>query len=408
MATSTKPRIVMGLPARGGDFFGREAEQERFWELIESNNLMLLAPRRVGKTSLLRRLQENAADYGFQTLFLDVSNTPDELAFVKLLYEEVLKTQKDEGLWDKLKDSPAGRFLGRVKKVGGWGVQIEVGDDQPPDWRELGQTLADILQRQQGRWLVEVDELPVFLLKLWHPETEASRQRAKDFLYWLRDDVRLAYPDTFRWALAGSIGLDTVAARLRIGDAINDLANFPLGAFDADTADRFLVALAAGQQAAGRPVELSSETRAHAIQRVGWPIPYYLQLVFDQLRALSKETGRPCSPADVDTAFERLLGNVHRNYFDFWRQRLEEELGRLESSYAEELLQAACRDSNGASREVLGQTLARRIQDPDQRDKMLRYLLGVLENDGYGILEGGRFRFRSPLLREYWLRHIAS
>jgi hypothetical protein len=40
------------------------------------------------------------------------------------------------------------------------------------------------------------------------------------------------------------------------------------------------------------------------------------------------------------------------------------------------------------------------------RDKV-RYLLDVLENDGYLVEEGKRWRFRSPLLREYWLRRVA-
>jgi uncharacterized protein len=37
----------------------------------------------------------------------------------------------------------------------------------------------------------------------------------------------------------------------------------------------------------------------------------------------------------------------------------------------------------------------------------MRYLLDVLQNDGYLVEENKRWRFRSPLLREYWFRRIA-
>ena len=43
--------------------------------------------------------------------------------------------------------------------------------------------------------------------------------------------------------LAGSIGLDTVTARLNIADAINDLRIEKLGPFDIPTADALLQAL---------------------------------------------------------------------------------------------------------------------------------------------------------------------
>ncbi len=37
----------------------------------------------------------------------------------------------------------------------------------------------------------------------------------------------------------------------------------------------------------------------------------------------------------------------------------------------------------------------------------MRYLLGVLRNDGYLVEEDYRWRFQSPLLREYWQRRVA-
>ncbi|HUE24668.1 MAG TPA: hypothetical protein VMQ86_23495 [Bryobacteraceae bacterium] len=217
----------------------------------------------------------------------------------------------------------------------------------------------------------------------------------RDFLYWMRR-LRLQYAG-IRWLLAGSIGLDTVAARLNMADSINDLRIEKLGAFDTPTADALLLALAAAHH-----VDLGDGARRHIVARVGWPTPYYLQLVFHELRHI----GGAVAEADVDRAIEDLLGPHHRNYFDYWRQRLYDELGRPDADYALALLNQCCREAEGSRRGALSLALAKAIADPAHREDKLRYLLDVFQNDGY-LVEDGGWRFRSPLLREYWLRRVA-
>ena len=47
-----------GAPVRGGNFFDRERETEQVFESLGADSLLLLAPRRVGKTSLMMHLQQ--------------------------------------------------------------------------------------------------------------------------------------------------------------------------------------------------------------------------------------------------------------------------------------------------------------------------------------------------------------
>ena len=247
---------------------------------------------------------------------------------------------------------------------------------------------------------MQIDELPVFLLKLLQPEGEPTRQRTRDFLYWLR---RLSGDYTrIQWIFAGSIGLDAVAKRYRLTDAVNELTIFHLQAYDHATADRFLETLAQSY-----PVALPPEVRAYLIERVGWPIPYHLQLLYSGLRDHCED--RPSATReDVDAVFENLLQPAHSSYFDTWRQRLQDELGKPDSDYALGLLNAACLDPAGVSGETLGQWLGSKLNDPEAKDVKLGYLLNVLEGDGYLIEAEGRYRFRSFLLREYWLRRVVA
>jgi hypothetical protein len=114
----------------------------------------------------------------------------------------------------------------------------------------------------------------------------------------------------------------------------------------------------------------------------------------------------------VDTIFENLLSSSKRAYFDYWNQRLTEELGTPQSDWARVLLKACALDEAGASRSTLDQTLTQHITKPEDREAMLNWLLDVLLSDGYltqyqvrGI---GRYRFRSNLLREFWLRRFVQ
>jgi hypothetical protein len=386
-------RNLTGAVARGDDFFNRIREIQGFWRDLDTDNLLLLAPRRVGKTSLMRKMEQDSNNHRYTAVYVDVSDCTDELHFVQRLYGAILDNPLGDRLWSQIKESPLGQAIRRVQKIGGAGFSLEFRAGDTP-WTRLGEELADALSKLDGRWLIQVDELPVFVLKLLNQDQPTERARVREFLYWMRR-LRQEYTG-IRWMLAGSIGLDTVTARLNIADAINDLRIENLGAFDEPTAEALLAALAATHQ-----VDLSESVRKYVVARTGWPAPYYLQLIFHEIRNLH----RAVTETDVDHAIEDLLS--HRNYFDYWRQRLYDELGRTDADYAIALLHHCCRAPEGSARSTLNLSLASAIPDIPAREDKLRYLLDVLLNDGYLVEEQGRWRFRSPLLREFWLRRVA-
>jgi hypothetical protein len=386
---------VTGQVVEGENFFDREMETARFWRGLETDNLLLLAPRRVGKSSVLRRMKATAGVRGFTGVYVDVSDCSDELRFVQRLYAAILEHHgAAERLWNGITESWLGKTISRVKKAGAAGFSIEFSSDESA-WARMGEELAESLAGLEGRTLIQVDELPVFVLKLLNRSDDADQGRIREFLYWLRR-LRQDYPRV-RWLLAGSIGLDTVASRLNIADSINDLRIETLGAFDVPTSHALLQALAGAYG-----VALEETVRDHILERVGWAVPYYLQLIFDKLRDCRKPGN-----ADVDSAIDRLLDPHHKGLFDYWRQRLRDELGRPDADYAATLLHPASRAPEGVRRSIFKQALTAAVPDSDIREEKVRYLLDVLENDGYLVEEDKLWRFRSPLLREYWQRRVA-
>ena len=154
---------------------------------------------------------------------------------------------------------------------------------------------------------------------------------------------------------------------------------------------------------------LSDPIKAHIRERTGWLIPYHLQLIFATLREhMNDRRPRPTrvrvTIADVDAVYEQLLSPSKRAYFDYWEQRLHEELGAPDDRLALDLLDAVARNPAGESAENLKGVLTRHLQDGTARDDKLRHLLDVLQADGYLAAAGGRFLFRSSLLRDFWPR----
>ena len=384
-------RNCSGPPVRGNDFFDRQREQRQIWQALETDNLLLLAPRRVGKTSLLIRLAEVAPDQNFQAVVISVADVPDESAFISKLYGEVRKLCGRKNLLSTLAESAMGAFLKKVKKAGGLGFTLELDQKDTSHWAKIGKALTSFLNDLQGNWLLEIDEIPVFVLKIL--KQEDGKARVARFLYWLRE---LRQEQTrVRWVFAGSIGLDAITARYHLGGTINDLRLVSLGAFDAKTAHTFLEKLGESYQ-----VSLSRPVRTYLLNKIGWTIPYYIQVFFAELRDDQLDHRDQPKKAAVDRVFEKLLSPSKKAYFDYWRQRLYEELGSPESHRAVKLLNVIAKDETGVSWDLLYQALSSEVSDPNSREAALRYLLNVLEGDGYLVQEENRFRFRMNLLRE--------
>jgi hypothetical protein len=67
---------------------------------------------------------------------------------------------------------------------------------------------------------------------------------------------------------------------------------------------------------------------------------------------------------------------------------------------------ACARDPAGFPRDHLGQLLAEAGVAEAERARARTWLEEALTHDGYLIRHGDRLRFRSALLRRYWLRNF--
>ncbi len=401
-------RNITGSPVEGDDFFGRDEELATLRRTVEDgNHVLLLGPRRIGKSSLVAELARQLTADGWAVVKVDVQDAADQAAFLIAIQQGLVHAGIQMPLMAKVTTAiDHFRHFLRGTKVGVAGAELEVSDAMA-SWEHAAGSLKGLIASQAAegrRVLITLDELPIFLNKLLH---EGGLDQVRQVLDWLRS-VRQACGTRLPWILCGSIGLDSFVDRHRLSGCINELSPQPVGAFDDDTALRLLNRLA---ETGRYSMALSKEVAQAIIARVGWAVPFYLQLLFHTLAELPKARRSPDYPslADVDLAYQTLLDPQHRVQFGHWESRLGDLLDQGELRMARCVLGRLCSEPQGASRDVLFNLLAAEHPhaDPGTLDRQLREILEFLQRDGYLAQQGECYAFRSFLLRDFWKRRFA-
>ena len=386
---------ILGSPAEGDDFFDRPVILAKLHrDLDDHANILLVAPRRVGKTSLVLRLCEQwRLDQKRKAIFLNVEGRGDELSFAEKLIEELAKA----GLHPEMLTRVRGVFTKIRQAVGGKGIKVpgldvSLGEDADADHSTLGKVLESVFRKiEEGGdiVLIAIDELPEFLLSL--QKGEDGPRRVDAFLHWLRE-LRQTYRKKIRWVFLGSIGLDNFVEAQKLQKSINELTVFSLDAFSATEADAFLKQLGESNGLA-----LAEAERGDIIRRVGWPLAYHLQLVFHELRDQESRS--------IPLAFESLLQPQRYIYFDTWNERLDVQFSVPDAAACKAILGHLSKYPNGRNRgKILDVLMVSPAADAGKVEEQFSRLLLVLQRDGYLLESAGRYAFRSFLLREYWQR----
>ena len=404
MAISNKT----GPEVSGDDFFGREWE---FQQLVKSvraqEHVLISAPRRVGKSSLMKKVLSWGRDKGYIAVEANVQDCKDESDFLEILAEAFRKSGIKLGLLDNIyKQINVLRSLLDGIKINVSSVGLEFGKSLSPEWRKTTRVFDKLFERlvsNDQKVLVGMDELPIFLSRVMKADLENGAKRLDLILHWLRS-IRQEHPQIV-WIICGSIGLDTFAEQHNLTGTINDLRLQPLGAFSDQEARTFLKLLS---ESPNNPLKLRDEIIDYIIEKVGWPLPYFLQLVFqvvDEMPLDERSSEYPLAE-DVDNACDRLSGAGCSNYFAHWKTRLHDLLSIPDEDVAKAILKAVSHYRAGLSRNKLLQVLISQQPnvDVEKLEERLRFLLDMLERDGYFIRTNSIYTFRSFLLREFWKR----
>lgn len=403
---------IAGSPVEGENFYGRSDVVKHLQATLVNDDILLLGPRRIGKTSTARAVMAGVRNESWRAIEINVASCTDERAFLDKL-NAALKPEL-ASFAAKTKDAISNTFSAigdRIKKVsipvpGAGSLALELGAVDAEDWTQVGSDVLKLIAQADERWMIYVDELPILLFNIIRSDPQAGVPRVRRFLDWFRNDVR-ALPGAakVRWLISGSVGLDTLVQEHGMSDTINSLNHQGLDAFEPKIATAMLLKLADHYQ-----IDLSDEDAKKIVDAVQWPQPYYLQATFHHLRSLLVSTPE-AKPAElIERAIDRLIQPGSDNDFHHWASRLSQQLSRIDADHAQAMLNAAAKEPNGARPENLLAILEERMAhaSPGEAKTTFIRLRDILLRDAYWWPDEStgqkRYRFRLEPLRRWWLR----
>lgn len=379
-----RPNTITGPVAEGEKYFRRSQVEDKIWRQIEKNShVLFLAPRRVGKSSIVKYMTKNCA-YNFTCKYENIQSDKTKQEFYKRLCSMI-----EEGISavSKTKIKLWGRISTiKIKTISVEGLNIE---QTPTNYKNVFYEMLRALNQENEKIVLFLDEFPDVI---WNINKTEGAEAAESLL----DELRtLRQTDTFNnsitMVLLGSIGLNHVVKIIsgRV-DKVNDLHKEFLDALDLKQAEAFVDHLIDGAT-----MKIDIDTKNYLLKKLGYYIPFYIQLIIELCDELLYEEDRlDLSKTDIDKIYKQLI--AQHQHFEDWENRLSKYFP-TQYSYLKDIL-TECSVNSKIDIQAVYNIAVR--HDTIQNWKAA--IDDILIADGYLSEKNGVYKFNSPLLRDWW------
>ncbi len=383
-----EPKIIIGNQATGDYYFPRnEIEDEIITEINKGSHLLIAAPRRVGKTSIVVNIANNKCPKGRKCIFEDIQGIKSEKAFYKRLYELILSSlSRDKKIWNQLSVFFQKIDIDEISVDG----KIKFGDKKDLNYLTEIDKAAGQLKSKEIKVVLFIDELPEVLHNL-HKENKT--EQAKGILKNLREWRQNNQYNAIQLVLTGSVGMRHVVKRIegRASD-LNDLMEIDFEPFIPEQANGYIAHVTKNAT-----VKYSNELSRFLINKISYPIPYFINLILEEVNKKARRNNNSnISEDDIDIAFDKVV--KESSYFKDWKHRLFDYFPRHEALFLNEVLLFIAHKDKINKRELYD--LARK----HKKDIEYMELIGNLDGDGYILEKDNNYIFVSPFLKEFWKR----
>ncbi|MEW6606815.1 MAG: hypothetical protein AB1414_05070 [bacterium] len=372
------PDFSLGVIARGMDFFNQEDFINSLWQVLNTDHIILVAPRRFGKTSLLYQLLDYPKE-DFLPLLIDLEGISDGQSFVA----EVIMGYRRWIM--RAFDHKTEQEINNEKQI----FKESIKDSWERAWLEFYRGLKEKI-------LFLFDEFSGMLENLIKNKTESHK-----FLSVLKET--LSIPNQTRFILTGSILIHRLIDEIEYEDKDGFYSLFkkeqlpPLSDKDGYELTQILLS-----RIGIKPEEGFVKKILHLL---GAPIPYFIQLfVFEIEKGIIRENKHLTVEGIEQVYQERLLGIESKTYFRHYYERLMSY--RVSEFYQpspgikaifEELTRGQRNESEikGIFKEICP------VAPAEDFDKLMAYL----EDEFYIKKVERNYMFTSNLIRDWWLRH---
>jgi len=366
------------------EIVGREELIVRLWERLKQQSLIFSGERRIGKSSILKKMTAEA-DPSMLPIYRDLEGIRTPVEFVEAVWQDTETYLRGVGKARRVRECIS-------QLTGSYFDGYEFPEVAAEHWKTLlTKTIEDLVTLQDKQIVLIWDEMP-------HMLGNFSDEVAMEVLDSLRS-LRQTYPDV-RMIFSGSIGLHHIVKNLQKAGYSNDPTNdmYPIEGqpLSLDEATQLTMNLLQGEEIAVEDLEQTAIDIALAVDC----IPFYIHHLINQL----KDTESEINAEEIEqTVNQCLRSSVNLWKMDHYRERIDNYYSDEQKPYALEILDIlSINPSTSFTR--LWQYLK---SEPDTKDKeMARSVLRLLLKDYYLVqednLSGSMYTFRYRLVQKYW------
>jgi hypothetical protein len=379
------PNTITGDAATGVRYFRRNYINKEFWqEIKKGNHILFIAPRRVGKTSIMKDLADNP-EAEYYCIYQNIQAVKTKNEFYERLFHLFLQC------------------LGKIKKLSSFlkifsekysidelsidGIKIAKTDI---DYEKELRSIIPQLKEQSIITVIFLDEFAEVI------NTLNKRKRTEDAIDILHTLRELRSDNNFRHfklVFAGSIGLQFVIKNMDRPTLINDLHPIETKALTPVEATLFI-----RQIIEGATILLDDAAKQYLQIKVKHLLPYYLQLMIEEIDIVARKTEEPgITIPMIDMAFDKVLEK--NNNFDDWIIRLK-EYHPDHFAFINEILTRCAHNEKVTIQEIYNIAAGEKYK---RKDDYMSFVT-QLQNDGYLVeLPKHTYKFLSPFLQQFWL-----
>jgi len=375
---------VTGSVAEGKKYFRRQYYEEKLWtEIKKGNHILLLAPRRLGKSSIVKYMEKNPHRH-YVGVYANIQSDSTINEFYKRMCSMIAKglsrTDKSKHLILKWKKN------WQIKSITFEGIEIGAKD---LDFRTMFFAMLQDITKLEEKVVLFLDEFPDVVSKIAEHHSTSEAENLLDDIRRLRHEKK--FKDSFILVLLGSVGLNHIVKKITgRSDKVNDLHRLYLKPIEPSELKDFLHHLTADSS-----MNLSTEVIEYIKNKIVHLIPFYLQILLEACDDILQKENRPdLSISDVDLAYRNLI--KQHDHFKDWDERLNEYFPD-KYKYLEKVLSKCAHQNEISIQEIYDLSIPLDMQDSFKAD-----LDDILVADGYLSEGDDSFHFNSPLLRDWW------
>jgi len=383
--------IIAGQAVRGGDFWDRLHLLEDMIEVIDrGEHILLVAPRRVGKTSLMYKVMDTVGDE-YVVIYVNTQAAHSENAFWEKLFDALMDDEFVSTLEQK-----ATNFYNMIKSLRLSEATIKGVKFGEGKLTNYSKAFEELLKKYDGdkKLIIMMDEFSQTIENIIKYENVEKAEQLLEVHRDLRQNHTLSQNVSFIYA--GSIGLESVVASIKSSKNINDLVSISVPPLEIDDAQKFIKHLCTSNS-----MKIDDADVDYIIEKIEWLIPFYIQLIVQELKRLDRR-GTKISEPSINDAIEKVLS--HKKNFIHWLERLENfsKEGKL---FTREVLNTISKDKIIASSDLFNIATKHKLDVYDAQQ-----IVHTLKYDGYINNNENEltYRFNSPILRIWWFKNVAN